>query len=127
MAFPILANTPLRCTMGIAPAPITLIPKLVTAMRLEIVRIDDCIPMLNIKPFIMCQNPLNPAVAAVIAASLGTIRQAPCIPLPTPWLLTSFSTFNRGPFLATSNSMKMCYPGGIIKPIPIPSIVNISR
>lgn len=103
----------LKCTMGIAPVPLTTIGT-ITGMNLPIASIQNAIPFVNIPPFGMCINPLNPAVAAIIASSLGSVQIGPCIPLPTPWTpISPTIQVNNLPIL-TNAATKLCYPGGVI-------------
>lgn len=103
----------LKCTMGVAPVPITIVGT-ITGMNLPLANIKDSTPFVNILPFGMCMNPLNPAVAAIIASSLGTVQVGPCVPLPTPWTpIAPTIQINNLPIL-TNTATKLCYPGGII-------------
>lgn len=123
MPFFISSIKPLRCTMGLVPAPLTAIGT-VFCSNLPFVTIDSCVPMMNISPFGMCRNPANPQVAAIIASSLGSVTIGPCIPLPIPWVSTTPNVIVGGKPSVTDNAIKMCYPGGIIQAIPLPGTVK---
>ncbi|WP_342261927.1 PAAR-like protein [Alphaproteobacteria bacterium endosymbiont of Tiliacea citrago] len=126
MAFFVTANFISRCTMGIAPTPIAVLPNMCTGLNLDSVRITDCMPIINIKPYGMCNNPLNPAVAAIIASSFGAVRQFACIsPLPTPWVPPNPRVLSRNLPSITSDAKKMCYPGGVISIVPLPNKIFV--
>lgn len=123
MPFFLSSTKPLKCTMGLVPAPLTAIGTIVCS-NFPFVTIDMGVPMMNITPFGMCRNPANPEVAAIIASSLGTVTIGPCIPLPTPWISTTPNVIISGMPSVCDNAMKMCYPGGIIQPISVPGTVK---
>lgn len=106
----------LECTMGLAPAPFNVLPmNQVLGCFLPLANIEDNKPFVNITPFVMCKSPANPAVAAIIASSLGSVTQGPCLPeTPAPWL-PGFPTVMIGPMpCVTQESKLMCAYGGVI-------------
>lgn len=121
MAF-IVANLALsRCTMGVAPMPILVLPKGVyyVTPAISIATIIDSIPMLNIKPFVLCSSPANPAVAAIIAATLGSVTKGPCVPVTVTWMPMAPTVLVRNFPVLVSSSKLLCMFGGVIS-IDIP-------
>ena len=107
----------LKCSMGVAPSSLMVIPKgPPTLAPMLAATIMDNIPMANILPFGMCQSPANPMVIAATAAALGVLTPMPCIPMtPAPWVVGA-PTVLIGNFPALNNSSKcMCVWGGIIQ------------
>ncbi len=106
----------LGCSFGVAPSDFTILPtKMVNTENKPAATVMDNIPMLNIKPFGMCMTPSNPAVASIIASSLGSVIQAPCIPaIVAPWVPGKPDVMiGKTPALDIS-SKAMCIWGGII-------------
>jgi len=106
----------LECMMGLAPSPLNVLPiNGVVADFMPVANIMDHIPFLNIVPFGMCKSPANPAVAAIIASSLGAVTQGPCIPMTVaPWL-PGDPTLIIGEFPSVDLSSKaICNWGGVI-------------
>ena len=108
--------TPLKCSMGLAPLPVNFLPiPRVMINGMPVGRMTDIIPFLNFS-FVMCKSPANPAVAAIIAASLGSVTQGPCIPTPvSPWLMPAFTVLASGVPVITKSSPCICAFGGEIK------------
>ncbi len=107
----------LKCSMGVAPSSLMVIPKgPPTLAPMLAATIMDNIPMANIMPFGMCQSPANPMVIAATAAALGVLTPMPCIPVtPAPWVVGA-PTVLIGNFPALNNSAKcMCMWGGVIQ------------
>ncbi len=107
----------LKCSMGVAPSSLMVIPKGQTTLApMLAATIMDNIPMANILPFGMCQSPANPMVIAATAAALGVLTPMPCIPMtPAPWVVGA-PTVLIGNFPALNNSAKcMCIWGGMIQ------------
>ncbi len=123
MPAPLCAGCVLSCTMGTVPMPFIAlpIPGVPIVDGLPTATILDIAPFLNIPSFIMCRSPANPAVAAIIAASLGTVTEGPCIPVPViPWEPPSVATLSNGIPLATVESMCVCaWLGEISVEVPI--------
>jgi hypothetical protein len=79
----------MQCTMGVAPATLTVIPMgpPVQSSNMMAATIQDFKPMVNIPTFGMCQSPANPVVASATAAALGVLTPMPCIPATSaPWM-----------------------------------------
>lgn len=77
----------LKCPFGAAPTVLATTPE-----KRVLINNKPAATILNNKPtdvptFVMCNCPANPAVAAAISASMGSVTQAPCKPVtPAPWL-----------------------------------------
>ena len=107
----------LKCSMGLAPSSLVVLPKnKVMCEGPPAANIMDHIPMLNIMPFGMCKSPANPAVAAATAIAMGTLTPMPCVPATSaPWiagaptvLLAKMPTLNK-------TSKCMCNFAGVIE------------
>lgn len=77
----------MKCTHGLAPSPLMVVPKNMTLTAGQLVgTIMDFIPNLNIRPFGMCNSLGNPTVASATAAAMGALTPMPCTPIPSgPW------------------------------------------
>lgn len=77
----------LRCSEGMAPATLTVLPLgASSADEKPAATIFDNVPMTNVAPFGMCKTQANPQVAAATAAAMGVLTPMPCIPVITaPW------------------------------------------
>ena len=117
MANPVAMGAMMTCTMGLTPAPLTVIPKGVPSLggTLPIATVMDHIPMANIPTFGMCKSLANPAVTAATATALGVLTPMPCIPVTTsPWVPGS-PTVLVGTFPMLNNNCKlMCNWAGVI-------------
>jgi hypothetical protein len=87
MALQVIGTALLQCSYGAAPSPYLTIP-----IHMEITcimpasTIIDTMPFLNILPFAICSSKANPMVIAIMAATLGAVQVAPCIPMTfIPW------------------------------------------
>jgi len=80
------AGSVLTCTMGTAPAALTVVVPTITVQGSPAANVMDCAPITNIPTFTTCNAPLNPTVAAATAAALGVLTPMPCIPVTTPWI-----------------------------------------
>ena len=119
MAFWLSQGALLECTMGLAPTPLNVLPlNRVVADFMPVACILDNKPFLNIVPFGMCKSPANPAVAAIIASSLGSVTQGPCIPETlAPWTpAAALVSLTLGPAIDNATSVLMCNWLGVIKP-----------
>ncbi len=77
----------MQCTMGVAPASLTVLPdNLTKGDSQNKATVMDFRPMVNIASFGMCQSPANPQVAAATAAAMGVLTPMPCVPnTVAPW------------------------------------------
>lgn len=105
----------IKCSFGLAPSVFNATPRPTMSSNLVPGVITDNVPMMNIPPFGMCTTPSNPVVASIIASSLGTVTQAPCVPATVaPWAPGSTTTVI-GNIPETDNTCKlMCMWGGVI-------------
>ena len=108
----------LTCSFGVAPCQLMVIPtSRVFISNQPVASIADCIPMVNIKSFGMCNTMTNHTVAAATAAKLGVFTPMPCIPvIATPWISTKPTLMSSSSgILLQSSDICMCAYGGIIK------------
>lgn len=119
MAFWLTEGAMLECTMGLTPSPLNVLPvSMVTANAMPVATIIDNVPFVNIIPFGLCKSPANPAVAAIIASSLGAVTQGPCLPeTPAPWIPASPQIMAGEMPCIDQTSKLMCVYGGVISPI----------
>jgi len=80
----------LMCSFGAAPGTLGVLPTgKVNSSGKPAATIMDSKPMVNIKPFGMCQSPSNPQVAAATSAAMGVLTPMPCVPMTmAPWVPT---------------------------------------
>jgi hypothetical protein len=72
----------LKCSMGLAPASLSITRSHSTsANEMNAGNIDDYVPNANIPPFGMCQSMQNPQVQAATSAALGVLTPQPCLPV----------------------------------------------
>ncbi len=100
----------LKCSFGIAPGTLNVLPLNRVKTAMPIANIMDNKPFVNIMPFGMCTSPANPTVIAAMGSPM------PCIPVTAaPWMPGS-PTVLLGNMPALNNSSKlMCTWGGIIE------------
>jgi hypothetical protein len=107
----------LKCSFGLAPSSLIVIPKgvPVTVNGLLAASIMDFAPIANILPFGMCNSMANPTVIAATAAALGAFTPMPCIPVIVgPWMAGAVKT-KIGLFPALmSTSLCNCAWGGVV-------------
>ncbi|MBC7500232.1 MAG: DUF4280 domain-containing protein [Herminiimonas sp.] len=116
----------LKCTFGVAPGTLMVLPMNLVMTTVPDANIMDNKPMMNILPFGMCQSLANPMVAAATAAALGALVPMPCIPMTlAPWM-PGAPTVMVANMPALNNSSKlMCMWGGVIG-IDIPGQFTVS-
>ena len=104
-----------KCSFGMAPSSLMVLPVNKTFTPMPAANIMDSKPFLNVLPFGACMSLANPTVAAATAAALGVLTPMPCIPATVgPWVPGS-PTVLLGNMPALSNSsMLMCMWGGVI-------------
>jgi Domain of unknown function (DUF4280) len=111
----VVSGAMLRCSFGLAPGVLKVLPRGVTASRQPVGRIDDIRPVVNLSPFGMCTAPTNPAVVAATTAAAGVPTPAPCVPaVSAPWTPGSPSVrVGRVPAL-TATSTCLCRWAGAV-------------
>lgn len=107
----------LKCSMGMAPSSLVVLPKnKVLTSNQPAANIMDNIPMTNIMPFGMCKSPANPQVAAATAAAMGTLTPMPCVPsTPAPWTPGSPKVLIANMPALNDSSKLMCIWAGVIE------------
>jgi hypothetical protein len=105
----------LRCSFGIAPSTLVVLPTNKTLTTTPAATIADSQPVVNVPPFGMCQSIANPAVASATAAALGTLTPMPCLPVPVgPWMPGSPTVLIGGTPALDSSCTLICAWGGVI-------------
>lgn len=108
-----------KCTMGLAPAPLTFLPMPPLLTPTPAGTIMGMVPFLNVMPFGMCKSPSNPQVAAATAAALGVLTPQPCIPLPVgPWTNPSKMMLGVAPAITGSSKLSCAWAGKISMTFP---------
>jgi hypothetical protein len=112
----------LKCSMGLAPAQLIVLPHGVEDGNQPMATVDDYQPLANILPFGMCQSMANPQVATATAAAQGVLTPQPCLPNVTaPWVPGSPLVSLQDRPVLTDDSKCMCIWAGnieIINPGP---------
>jgi hypothetical protein len=116
MAQPVVTTAQLSCSFGTTPSVYSALPtSKVTIDGQPAATIMDSKPMVNIKPFGMCQTPSNPQVAAATTAASGVLTPQPCIPaVVAPWTPGSPTVMGGFMPLVNNSSKCMCNWGGVI-------------
>jgi hypothetical protein len=105
----------LRCSFGVAPASLMVLPVNGVLTGTPAANVMDNKPMVNILPFGMCQSPSNPMVAAATAAALGVLTPMPCVPATTaPWITGAPTVLTANMPTLNNSSKLMCMWGGVI-------------
>jgi Domain of unknown function (DUF4280) len=116
MSFLVSGTAMLKCSFGIAPPPMTVLPKAQAQVLLPLAGILDNAAIVNVPPFGMCMSLANPTVAAATSAALGVLTPMPCVPaLPAPWLPGAPNVLISGAPALTSDCKLMCVYGGMIQ------------
>lgn len=115
MALQVRSGATLRCSFGVAPSALVVLPINRVSTLTPDANILDNKPLVNIMPFGMCSSMANPAVASATAAAGGVLTPMPCVPvIPAPWTPGS-PTVLIGKSPALNNLSKlMCAWGGVI-------------
>lgn len=123
MSNPLVSGSLLKCSMGLTPAPLTVLPlNRVMAQGPPAGNILDNKPIVNIAPFGLCRSIANPVVASATAAALGVLTPMPCIPATVaPWISSSRVMVGGSPMI-TKNSRCMCTWGGQITAAMSPAV-----
>lgn len=115
MALQVRSGATLRCSFGVAPSALIVLPINRVSTITPDANILDNKPLVNIMPFGMCTSMANPAVASATAAAGGVLTPMPCVPvIPAPWTPGS-PTVLIGKSPALNNlSRLMCAWAGVI-------------
>ena len=116
MPFHVCNGATLKCTMGMAPSTLVVLPiHMALTSNQPAANINDHVPLMNIMPFGMCNSPANPATAAATTAALGVLTPGPCLPnTPAPWAMGSPSVMLDNMPALNKSSMLQCIAGGSI-------------
>jgi hypothetical protein len=111
MAQVVVMGAMLRCSFGLAPSSLVVLPQPVpifTGGPLAATILDHK-PFVNILPFGMCTSPSNPAVIAAMGSPV------PCVPvIPAPWTPGSPTVTYGAAIVLNSTSTCMCTWAGVI-------------
>ncbi|HEY9902434.1 MAG TPA: DUF4280 domain-containing protein [Candidatus Sericytochromatia bacterium] len=116
MSLQVCAGATLKCSFGMTPSSLVVLPVNRTFTGTPAANIMDHKPFANILPFGMCQSLANPTVASATSAAMGVLTPMPCVPFtPTPWVPGS-PTVLIGNVPALNNTSKlMCVWAGVIE------------
>jgi Domain of unknown function (DUF4280) len=116
MAEQVCAGAMMKCSFGVAPSSLVVLPLHRTMTGAPAANIGDSKPMMNVVPFGMCQSLANPMVAAATAAAMGVLTPMPCIPnTPAPWVVGAPTVLLDGMPTLNKSSTLMCAWGGVIQ------------
>lgn len=117
MAFHVCNGALLKCSFGMAPATLVVLPlNRMMSGGMPAANIMDHAPMLNILPFGVCQSLANPAVAAATSAALGVLTPMPCVPVtPAPWVAGAPTAMLAYVPALNNTSVLNCAWGGVIQ------------
>jgi len=123
VANPLVTGSMLKCSFGIAPSVLNVLPiNRVLSSSLPVANILDTKPFVNILPFGMCSSLANPAVTAATSAALGVLTPMPCTPVTaTPWVSPSRTLVGGSP-IATTSAKCFCTFGGAISVVSTPAM-----
>jgi hypothetical protein len=120
----VVSNAVLKCAFGVAPTPLTALPKgpFVKGQGQLAAVISDSISMANIKVFGMCNSPSNPAGMGKPVVP----TPCPCVPVtPAPWAVPAVKTkVNGQPALLKSSCNTCVYGGQISITMPGEMVIN---
>ena len=113
MGFLVCGGAVLRCSFGMSPMPMTVLPKSRVTNAMPAANIMDNVPFVNILPFAMCSSMANPAVSAATAAAFGALTPMPCTPVTTaPWTPGCPTVLIGGQPALNDSSQLICSFGG---------------
>lgn len=115
MAVVVTTGASLQCTMGTAPATLTVTSQSsVLAEGKPVATVQDAAPMINISPCGLCTSMMNPQVAAATSAALGVLTPQPCVPSTGAWIPSQTTVLAEGkPVLTREATCKCAYMGDI--------------
>jgi hypothetical protein len=127
MSCQVVASAQVKCTFGVAPSVLMVLPVSRTISGgLPAANIMDHKPFINIMPFGMCMSLANPTVAAATTAALGVLTPMPCVPVTvTPWVPGSPTVMVGGFPALTQTSMCNCMWAGVISVLAPGQFVHV--
>lgn len=118
MALQVCSGATLRCSFGLAPSSLVVLPINRVFTNTPDANILDNKPLVNIMPFGMCSSLANPEVASATAAAGGVLTPMPCVPVtPEPWVPGSPTVLIASSPALNNSSTLMCIWGGVIEVI----------
>lgn len=115
MAIAVCGGAMLKCSFGVAPSPLKVLPLNGVVEGSPGANIMDNKPGLNISPFGMCMSVMNPTVISATAAALGVLTPMPCVPLiPAPWIPTKPNVLIANQPILLNDSKLLCAWAGVI-------------
>jgi hypothetical protein len=112
----VCAGAMLKCSFGLAPGTLVVLPANGVLTAVPDATIMDNKPIVNIVPFGMCTSMGNPTVAAASAAAMGALVPMPCVPMTSaPWMPGSPTVLLGNLPALTDASKLMCMAGGVIE------------
>ncbi len=116
MALQVCSGATLKCSFGVAPSSLVVLPVNRVLTGTPDANIMDNKPMVNIMPFGMCSSLANPTVASATAAASGVLTPMPCIPvIPAPWAPGSPTVLIANIPALNNTSKLMCTWAGVIE------------
>lgn len=115
---PVIAGAKLSCTFGIGDAVLTPtpIPPMDAPGGIHLATVMDCVPLVNIPAFPLCNAKTNPTVIMATAAAFGTPTPAACSPvIEDTWHPPSILIAKGGVPALTPLSTCRCKYFGIIR------------
>ena len=99
----------LKCSQGLSPSTLIVIPPTVNTEKKQMANMMDFVPVTNIPPFGLCNTETNPAVAAATSSASGVHTPAPCVPVFTmPWTGCKTNVLVRKAPAVLKSSKLMC-------------------
>jgi hypothetical protein len=116
MALQVCSGATLKCSFGVAPSSLVVLPVNRVLTVTPDANIMDNKPLVNIMPFGMCSSIANPTVATATAAASGVLTPMPCIPvIPAPWVSGSPTVLIANMPALNNTSKLMCAWLGVIQ------------
>ncbi len=116
MSLQVCSGATLKCSFGMAPSSLVVLPVNRTFTGTPAANIMDNKPLVNILPFGMCQSLANPTVASATSAAMGVLTPMPCVPvIPAPWVSGSPTVLIGNVPALNNTSTLMCMWAGVIQ------------
>ncbi len=109
MSFVVTGTALVQCSFGVAPMPLTVLPKAQAQVLLPVAAMTDSNPVANVPPLVMCTSPSNPTVAAALGAPM------PCVPVTMPWIPGQPNVLVASTPAVSADCKVMCAYGGVVQ------------